>query len=166
MINSTYETGRFLIIISLFSCLVSCNQNDKKVANLEKQVKELKQELKKVYKPGFGDIMGSIQTHHLKLWFSGSNKNWELAEFEIHEIEELFEDLEVYLADRNEAQYIPMIKPVLETLDKTIKEKNFEQFEKDFSLLTNTCNSCHTITNHDYIKIKIPDFQATINQAF
>ena len=82
------------------------------------------------------------------------------------EIEELFEDLEVYLADRNEAQYIPMIKAVLETLDKTIKEKNFEQFEKDFSLLTNTCNSCHTITNHDYIKIKIPDFQATINQAF
>ena len=35
--------------------------------------------------------MGGIQTHHAKLWFAGLNNNWKLAEYEIDEIKERFE---------------------------------------------------------------------------
>lgn len=157
---------KILFVILSLSLLFSCKQNENKIANLEKQIEELKQELDNVYTPGFGDIMGGIQRHHSKLWFSGNNKNWKLAEFEIHEIKENFEDLEKYHECKNEIKYIAMIEPVLQTLDSVIKEKNFEQFEENFMLLTNTCNSCHTVTNHEYIKIKTPDFQANINQVF
>ena len=55
---------KVLFIILSISLLVSCKQNEKKITNLEKQIKELKQELDNVYKPGFGDIMGNIQRHH------------------------------------------------------------------------------------------------------
>ncbi len=34
-----------------------------------KKYKELEPELDNAYKPGFGILMGNIQTHHFKLWF-------------------------------------------------------------------------------------------------
>lgn len=157
---------KILFIILSISLLFSCKQNENKIANLEKQIKELKQELDNVYKPGFGDIMGNIQRYHSKLWFSGNNRNWELAEFEIHEMKENFEDLEIYQECKNETEYISMIEPVLQTLDNAIKKKDLNQFKENFMLLTNTCNSCHTVTNHEFIEIKTPDFQANINQVF
>lgn len=157
---------KVLLVVFTFCLLVSCKQNEKRITSLEKQIKDLKQELDNVYKPGFGDMMCTIQMHHSKLWFSGTSKNWKLAEFEIHELEEKFEDLEKYQKAKKETKYIPMIEPVLQTLDNAIKEKNLEQFEENFMLLTNTCNSCHTVTNHEYIIIKTPDFQTNINQVF
>lgn len=157
---------KVLLFIFSISLLVSCKQDESKITHLENQIEELKQELDNVYTPGFGDIMGNIQRHHSKLWFSGNNKNWKLAEFEIHEIKENFEDLEKYHECKNEIKYIAMIEPVIQTLDSVIKKKNFEQFEENFVLLTNTCNSCHTVTNHEFIEIKTPDFQVNINQVF
>ena len=38
------------------------------------------------YKPPLGDIMGKIQLRHIKLWFAGKHKNWELAAYEVDEI--------------------------------------------------------------------------------
>ena len=35
--------------------------------------------------------MGGIQTHHAKLWFAGINDNWKLAQYEIDEFKERFE---------------------------------------------------------------------------
>ncbi len=52
------------------SPLFSCKQNDRNVIGLENQLKELKQELDNVYKPGLGVMMRNIQTNHSKLWFS------------------------------------------------------------------------------------------------
>lgn len=156
-----------ILLVIFFSCfLFSCKQNDKYVAKLENHIKELKQELDNSYKPGFGLLMGNIQTHHSKLWFSGKNKNWKLAEFNLHEIHERFEDLEKYQADKKEVKYIPMIEPVLDSLKNDIQEKNFIKFEKNFLLLTNTCNSCHDLSKHKYIEIKIPAFESNFNQEF
>jgi len=29
-----------------------------------------------------------------------------------------------------------------------------------------TCNSCHGLSKHEYIKIKTPDFESNFNQEF
>ncbi len=151
----------------VFSCfLFSCKQNDRQVAHLENQITELEQKLENVYTPGFGILMGNIQIHHSKLWFSGKNANWKLAEFNLHEIHERFEDLEKYQADTEEVKFIPMIEPVLDSLKKDIQEENVINFQKNFGVLTNTCNSCHKLSKHDYIEIKIPDFESNFNQEF
>ncbi len=52
-----------------------------------------------------------------------------------------------------------MIEPVLGNLKNNIQEKNFR-------LLTNTCNSCHKVSNHEYIEIKLPRFESHHNQVF
>ena len=61
-----------------------------------------------------------------------------------------------------------MVEPVLETLENAIKENNLNQFKESFILLTKTCNSCHTITNHEFVEIKVPSLStmSTINQVF
>ncbi len=124
---------KILILIFFSGFLFSCKQNDTRVSHLEKQITELEQKLENVaYNPGFGTFMGNIQTHHVKLWFSGKNKNWKLAEFQLHEIHERFEDLEKYQADKEEVQYIPMIEPVLENLKNDIQEKDDIKYKKTF----------------------------------
>ncbi len=39
-----------------------------------------------LYRPPLGDIMGKIQLRHIKLWFAGKSRNWELATYEVDEI--------------------------------------------------------------------------------
>lgn len=110
--------------------------------------------------------MSSIQMHHAKLWFAGKNGNWELAEFEIGEIQESLDDIKKYNQDRPEIKEIPMIDIPMDSLKAAITAKNAEQFKNSFNLLTNTCNNCHSITKHGFNKIKIPDTPPVTNQVF
>src|ERR1700690_4247644 len=43
--------------------------------------------------PGIGDIMALQQMRHVKLWFAGRAGNWPLADYEIGELNEGFEDV-------------------------------------------------------------------------
>ena len=42
--------------------------------------------------PGLVESMLTAQSHHAKLWFAGNAQNWELAEYQIDELEEGLED--------------------------------------------------------------------------
>jgi hypothetical protein len=57
-------------------------------AAMERQV-EVHQEN---YVPGLGEIMGSTQMRHAKLWFAGKAGNWDLASYELDEIREGMDD--------------------------------------------------------------------------
>ena len=156
--------------IFLSICIVvffySCHRNDSKINQLENEVKALEQKLNDAYKPGFGMLMSTIQQHHSKLWFAVENENWELAEFEIHEIKETFDDIKKYQKGKKETEMTAIINPFLDSIKKTIEEKDFNQFKNNYRLLTNTCNACHIANEHKYIEIKIPDFQPYANQIF
>ena len=71
-----------------FLFLISCSNNSDKINELQNRVDSLQSMIDGSYKPGFGEFMTNIQIHHAKLWFAGTNKNWELAQFEIQEIKE------------------------------------------------------------------------------
>jgi len=155
-----------ILLVGVLVFMFGCAENDKSVTALESQVKELKQELANVHKPGFGAIMGNIQTHHYKLWYAGKNKNWELAEFEIHEIKEGLEDIEKFQKDRSENEQMFMIKPALDSISKVVENKNIIQFEGSYEFLTESCNACHKETKYEFIKITIPSGNPYINQEF
>ena len=36
-----------------------------------------------IYRPPLGDIMGTIQARHIKLWLAGKLENWDLAIYEV-----------------------------------------------------------------------------------
>jgi hypothetical protein len=154
-----------LIIISvgIFACK---NQHCKDTQDLEIRIDSLENKLNETYKPGFGEFMSNIQTHHSKLWFAGQNQNWKLAEFEVHEIMEAIEDIQKFQTERKESKMIRMINPALDSMNNAIQQKNSTLFKSSYALLTNTCNNCHRTTEFEFNVVKIPDNQSFSNQDF
>jgi hypothetical protein len=78
----------FALCITVCLLAISCKQPGNSTAALQSRIDSLEKKIAATYKPGFGEFMSSIQIHHAKLWFAGKNQNWELADFEMHEIGE------------------------------------------------------------------------------
>lgn len=157
---------RQILLILLAFGLFTCNQQTDNTKILQSRIDSLEIKLANTYKPGFGDFMGTIQAHHSKLWFAGQNENWELADFEVHEIMEAIEAIQKFQAEREESQLIGMINPALDSVDKAIEQKNSALFKSSYILLTNTWNSCHQATKLGFNVVKIPDSSPFSNQEF
>lgn len=157
--------GLFVPLV-LIGLLTACTKSNNGEQALQNQNDSLKTKLENAYKPGFGDFMGKVQTRHSKLWFAGVNENWELAEFEMHELEEVIEDIRTVYPNREETQSLPIIEPSLETVNNAIKQRDAEVFKKGYLTLTNACNSCHQATKVEFIKIKTPTIPPHSNQDF
>lgn len=155
-----------IILFAIFLALASCNQQTQKMQAMQDQIDSLQIELRDSYKPGFGEFMSNVQSHHAKLWFAGKNQNWKLADFEIHEIIETVEDIQKYETDREESKEIGMINPALDSVNAAIEKKDLGLFESSFTNLTNTCNNCHHRTNFEFNVVKIPEEQTFSNQVF
>jgi hypothetical protein len=152
------------VVFCLF-VLASCNNNaDNK--KLEARVDSLEKKLSDTYKPGFGEFMSGIQVHHAKLWFAGTNNNWELADFEIHEIMEALDDLQKYQSERKETRSLIMLNPALDSITNSIQKKDPVQFRSSYLLLTASCNNCHKEVNYPFNNVKIPETPPFSNQSF
>lgn len=151
---------KFLYIVAVLILLAACNQPVGSTQQIQAQIDSLQNKLYKTYKPGLGEFMLGIQTHHAKLWFAGTNNNWKLADFEIKEIEETIEDIRQFDSERPEVKSIGMINPAIEEVDNAIKKHDLQSFKSSYILLTNTCNNCHLATNHAFNVIKVPDNSA------
>jgi len=125
---------------------------------------------KEAYVPGLGEFMSSIQMRHMKLWAAGSKKNWDLAGYELGEIEEGF---------GNAARFNPVFKGIpvaeligritsrpLKDLDKAVEAKDMPGFEAAFDALTSACNECHRAAKHGFIVIRRPVASPFSDQAF
>jgi len=150
----------------MFTTLIACNQSPAKIETLQKHIDSLEKEVAKSYRPGFGEFMSGIQVHHAKLYYAGLNKNWELADFEIKEIEEAIEGIKQYCQNRPETKSIGMIDAPVDSIASAIQQMNASQFTKGYALLTNTCNSCHQVTNHAFNVIVVPASPPFSNQDF
>ncbi len=154
------------ILPALLFALFSCNQNNSYTQLLQSRIDSLEIKLSEAYKPGFGEFMGNIQAHHAKLWYAGQNKNWKLANFEMDEIRETFDNIVKYASDRKEVQLLPMINPALDSVTAAINRHDPAQFQSGFTFLTNTCNTCHNAAQFEFNVVKIPDSQIFSNQDF
>ena len=154
------------ILILLSFGFFACNQQTNQTQLLQNRIDSLEHKLAETYKPGFGDFMSSVQVHHNKLWFAGQNQNWELADFEVHEIMEAISDIQKYQTERKESQLIGMILPALDSVNTAIKLKNKVQFKSCYTSLTNTCNNCHRAAGFEFNVVKIPDTPPFSNQDF
>jgi len=155
------------LTILLLSCgLIACKQPEDNSAKLQAQVNELQKQLAETYRPGFGEFMNSIQIHHNKLYFAGENQNWQLADFEVKEIIESLENIPKYCADREEAKFLTMLQPAIDSVNKAISQKSSTLFKSSFVVLTKTCNNCHRATNHAFNVVKVPEVPPFSNQDF
>jgi hypothetical protein len=155
-----------VILFSICIAVLSACTNNSGSQKLKSRIDSLEEKLANTYKPGFGEFMSGIQVHHAKLWFAGINNNWELADFEIHEIIEALDDLKKFQSERKEVASLSMINPALDSLDVAIKQKSLPQFKSNYILLTNTCNKCHKAVDYSFNEVKIPETPPFSNQVF
>ncbi len=153
----------FLSIISI-SLFISCNNEN--MARLKNENDSLKKELAHSYKPGFGEFMSGVQVHHAKLWFAGINKNWELADFEVHEIMEAIDGIKEFQSERPESKRLSILDAALDSVNHSISKRDPVAFKTSFEFLSNSCNTCHKEVNYQFNKVKIPDSPPFSNQEF
>lgn len=149
------------IVIVIFS---ACSHSgSKEYLSLKNRLDSLESN---AYTPGFGEFMNTIEIHHAKLWFAGTDQNWPLAQYELDEMKETFDDLQKYVKDRPEVKEIPMIDPALKDLGQAIESKDVNRFKPAYTTLTISCNSCHKATNHGFNVITIPTAPPVTDQKF
>jgi hypothetical protein len=153
-----------LIVFALI--ITSCNQQNDQAQKMQATIDSLQKKVDESYRPGFGEFMSGIQTHHAKLWFAGQNQNWPLADFEVHEIQEALEDVQKFCSDRPEVKAIGMINPAIDSVTNAIQQKNPQLFNTSFVLLTHTCNNCHKATEHGFNVVTLPNNLPVSNQDF
>jgi hypothetical protein len=146
--------------------LTGCHNSYIPTQDLQSQIDSLKKQVHTAYKPGLGEFMSSIQLHHEKLWFAGTAQNWQLADFEIHEIMEALDDIQHYASDRTETKSIVMLQSPIDSIGKSIQQKDVQSFKRNFQLLTTTCNNCHASVHYNFNQIKIPETPPFSNQVF
>jgi len=156
---------RLSLLAAIFFSFIACNQHTDN-SKLQSRIDSLEKKLATTYKPGFGEFMSSIQVHHAKLWFAGKNQNWELADFEMHEIGEALDAIREYQAEREESKKVDMLKPALDAVNDAIQKKDSMLFNSSYLLLTNTCNNCHKAVSFGFNVVQVPETPPFSNQAF
>ncbi|MBL7955182.1 MAG: hypothetical protein JNJ91_09080 [Flavobacteriales bacterium] len=160
MKNTTF----LLLMIALV--MNGCTSSDSRTVALEQQVVALEQRVNDQFVPGFGEFMSTLQVHHAKLWFAGEAGNWPLAEFEVHELGEALDDIKKYQTERKESELVVMLDPALDSVRAAIQKADPVLFRSSYTLLTNTCNTCHQATNFAFNVVKVPDTPPFSNQVF
>src|SRR6266498_5121494 len=157
---------RISLFIAATIAFSACNQPYNKMQTMQAKMDSLQKQINETYKPGFGEFMTGIQSHHAKLWFAGQNQNWPLADFEMHEIKEALEDVQKFCSDRPEVKAMGMINPAIDSVANAVRQKNLQLFKSSFILLTNTCNNCHKATEHRFNVVTVPTSLPVANQDF
>ena len=121
--------------------------------------------------PGLGEYMMSIQQHHAKLWFAGINSNYELASYEIGELDELFENVARIYPKHDSLDMTPIIQTIrakhLADVDTVIaRHGTADQFRISFDQLNQACNGCHAAAQHRFIHIQPPTTPPATNQTY
>ncbi len=105
------------------------------------------------YQPSLGEIMALQQERHIKLWFAGHAANWPLADYEIGELSDGFDDVGKMLGGDIVKQHVGA---PLDALQKAVDGKNSAAFAAAFDSLSAGCNACHHTLDHGFIVIARP----------
>jgi hypothetical protein len=124
------------------------------------------------YAPGLGELMSFQQMRHVKLWFAGEAGNWELADYEIDELGEGFDDIVKYHPTHKESPVAPkdaipkMVTQPFADLRAAVQKKDRAGFESAYDALTGACNNCHDATNFAFNRVQRPETNPYPNQVF
>jgi hypothetical protein len=112
------------------------------------------------------------QMRHTKLWFAGAAGNWDLAKYELDELNEGLEDAARFHPTHKDVTLpIPdlitkIMTPAVHQLEEAADTKDEARFIKAFDELTDACNRCHEATNFGFNRVTRPSTNPYSNQAF
>ena len=115
------------------------------------------------YQPSLAEIMALQQMRHIKLWFAGHAGNWPLADYEIGELSDGFDDVSTMLGGDIVKEHVG---GPLAALQKAVDGKNSAAFAAAFDSLSAGCNACHHALDHAFIAIARPTVLPYSDQVF
>lgn len=115
------------------------------------------------YQPSLSDIMAHQQERHIKLWFAGHAGNWPLADYEIGELSDGFDDVGKMLGGDIVKQHVG---GALDALQKAVDGKDSAAFAAAYDQLSAGCNACHHTLDHAFIVIARPTVLPYSDQVF
>lgn len=105
--------------------------------------------------------MSFMQRYAAKLYLSGMEENWGLADIYAHEMEEITEVMidGMYMDDGVNISELmeSMFPPQLEQVEAAIDAKDKARFEEAYQTMIQTCNKCHESAEYGLVKITVPD---------
>ena len=113
--------------------------------------------------PRLNDIMVQQQMRHIKLWFAGDAGNWPLADYELDQLKDGFDDVANLLGGELAQQHVG---GAISGLEKAIDAKSREAFVSAFDRLSAGCNECHRTLDHAFIMIQRPALNPYSDQNF
>ena len=114
------------------------------------------------YRPGLGELMNFTQIRHAKLWFAGQEQNWQLAQYELDELQEGFDDVVRFHPSHKDSPLpLSLLVPKIMTqplsdLRSAIRAHDKQAFVAAYDELTAGCNSCHQASNFGFNVVKRP----------
>jgi hypothetical protein len=104
--------------------------------------------------------MVDLQFRHANVWFAGEAGNWPLAEYHMHELEELTGDIAelhpeydgIPIAELMRA----MLAPAVEQLVAAVDAGDTGSFGAAFDRVTEQCNACHQESRRGMIVVQRP----------
>jgi len=103
--------------------------------------------------PKIGEIMVMQQMRHTKLWFAGQVGNWALADYEIDQLKDGFDEVNQQLGGDTVEK---AVGSAVAAVEKSIDAKDRGAFIRAFDRLTFGCNGCHRTLDHAFIVIGRP----------
>jgi|AntRauTorckE6833_2_1112554.scaffolds.fasta_scaffold52783_2 hypothetical protein len=105
--------------------------------------------------------MSFIQRYATKLYFSGTEENWGLADIYAHELEEIVETIR----DGNHVDdginiselLAAMLPPQIEQLEEAIDAQDRVMFQNRYQTMIQTCNQCHQASDYGLVKVTMPE---------
>ncbi|MHC4955270.1 MAG: hypothetical protein ACYTGZ_15560 [Planctomycetota bacterium] len=120
--------------------------------------------------PGFGERMNSFARRFAGLWYAGRSGNFELAKYELHEMEEVIEGIEPLQKVENGVNINGVLAALentqLKAMEEAVEAKDKVAFEKAYRETMKACNACHTSSAHEFIRIGIPVRKPVVNRDY
>jgi len=109
---------------------------------------------------GLHSQMLEMQHRHAALWFAGEAGNWGLADYMIHELEELVEDMEEINPVYREVQIAELLRemtvPAIERMEDAMEAEDRAAFAQAHDQLTTACNVCHVASDRAAVIMQRP----------
>ena len=171
-------------VVALLSCcaLIACQQSastssgtsadlQARLEASEAQVAALTERVEALT-PETAVLMAQVQIHHAKLYYAGHARNWILAAYSLHEINEALQAVQTFNDQFEDfptplSELVPsLVGPPLGEIHGAIRAQDGARFDAAFKALTEACNACHAMLEHDFIRVREPSAVEFTNQSF
>lgn len=166
----TSPSFKFLVPASFLMVGMAACEPAVDEATLDARLAEVQAELEDRFTPGLHTLMVDLGVRHANLWFAGEAENWPLADYMVHELEELVEEIEALHPTYREVRVAELIgemtHPAIKALEDAVDAGDLAAFQRAYDDLTVACNACHIASDKAALVMQRPTAPISTNLRF